>query len=246
LKVSTQSRRPGPSETPAGGRPVLTGLALLVVLGPLAGLLALAHFSGQDAVALLGVPTSLLLAWAMLRLRGERWADVGLRRAHRWGALLRVVGVAVLLLLVATTLLGYLLAAAGWLPDISRFDPLRGDPAVLLAGLLLVWTTAAFGEEMLFRGFVMHSIHRLCRDAGWGRRPWAWALTLTAVLFGCGHAYEGPAGCVLAGAIGLGYGLTYFASRRSLWGPILAHGAYDTVAFVLVFLSWDYLLLPSG
>jgi membrane protease YdiL (CAAX protease family) len=218
----------------------------VIALLPLPLCLLIAWRTGQDGVALLAVPIGLGLAWWMLRLRGERWADLGLRRARAPGRLLATVLAATALLLVTTTVLERLLSAlTGWTPDISRFDALRGNLAALAAGLVLVWTSAAFGEELLMRGFVMHSLHRML--GGSVRPGWAWgsALVVSSGLFGAAHAYQGAAGAILAGAIGLGYGLTFFAARRNLWGPILTHGLYDTAGFLLVYASWDRLLLPA-
>lgn len=213
---------------------LLAGLA--VVLLPVPLFLTLALALGEDGLALLAVPTSALLAWGMLRLRGERWSDVGLRSA-RPRRLLVVVPVATLLLLVGSSVLAAAITAAtGHGPDLSRFDALRGNPAMLVGGLLLVWTVAAFGEELVFRGFVMHSLHRLLA----GRRAaWTLAVLVSSILFGAAHLYQGVVGAILAGAIGVGYAVAYFAARRSLWGSILTHGAYDTVGFVVVYLSLD-------
>ena len=69
---------------------------------------------------------------------------------------------------------------------------------------------------------------------------------LTSLLFGLGHAYQGLAGALLSGAIGLGYGAVFFAGRRNLWSSILTHGAYDTVGFVVVYMSWDAALTLSA
>jgi membrane protease YdiL (CAAX protease family) len=219
-------------------RPAMIWLSLLVVLAPLLVVTILARVTRLDALAFLGIPISFLLAWWMLRLRGERWAGVELRPAPSWRRLLLVVGVAVPVLLVGTAILASALAAAtGLAPDLSRFDMLRGDPAVLAVGLVVVWTSAAFGEELVFRGFVMHTLHRLLH--GGVHWHWVWAVLLTSGLFGLAHAYQGAAGAILTGVIGLGYALAYFACRRSLWAAILAHGLYDTIGLLIVFLNLD-------
>lgn len=200
--------------------------------------LALAVYSGQYFVALLATPVGCALAWWMLRVRGERWHDVGVR-PMRILRLLGVVVVAVPTLVIGTAVLASVLATAtGLTPDTEQFNVVRGNTAMLVIGLLLVWTLAAFGEELIFRGFVMHTVHRLAVDTGL-RWPWVWALAVSSLLFGLGHAYQGMAGIVLTGAIGLGYGLTYLAARRSLWASIITHGIYDTIGFVAVYLSLD-------
>jgi membrane protease YdiL (CAAX protease family) len=39
------------------------------------------------------------------------------------------------------------------------------------------------------------------------------------------------------GISGLVFGVLYLATGRNLWAPILAHGIYDTVGFLLIFLG---------
>ena len=227
-------------------RPGMIALSLVIVLCPAALCLAGARVTGQIDLAFVAAPTGVVLAWWMLRLRGEGWADVGLRRVCSVKRLFVSVFAATAIILVGAALLGVLLAATtGRRPDTSAFDRLRGNPTAFAVWLLLVWTTAAFGEEMLMRGFVMHSLHRLMGRIGGNRQPWAWALVVTAVVFGAAHAYQGLAGCILTGIIGCGYGLGFFVCRRNLWAAILTHGAYDTVGFLFVYMSWDKLLRPA-
>ena len=96
-----------------------------------------------------------------------------------------------------------------------------------LLGLAVVWTLAAFGEEMVFRGYVFGRIADLTSTK-------IAAVILSTVLFGFGHFYRGPAGVVDACISGLTFALLY-AGTGNLWLPILAHGFTDTLGLVLVF-----------
>jgi membrane protease YdiL (CAAX protease family) len=78
------------------------------------------------------------------------------------------------------------------------------------------------------------------------RLAWGMAALLSSVAFGLAHAYQGLAGVILTGFMGLGFATTYFAARRSLGAAILTHGLYDTVAFLVVFLSLDQVLSASS
>jgi len=228
-------------------RPAWIALAIVLALvpGPLVFLLASA--TRIDALALLAAPCCLLVAWSLLRLRGERWADLGFRRPESIRRTLAIAVAATILLLLGTIALRWLLTATmGWHPDTHKFDSLRGNWVMLLAGLVVAWTTAALAEELLFRGFIMDSVHRFMSEATHARRPWTWALVISAALFGLGHAYQGLAGATITFAIALGYGAAYFANRRNLWSAILTHGLYDTVAFLIVFLNWDQVLHNSA
>ena len=223
-------------------RPSMVALSRLIVLAPFPVFMLAAANTEQDVIAFAAVPISVLLAWWMLALRGEGWSDLGIRQPNPYWRLIAVVVVATFVLVAAGTGLRSLLRdLTGWDVDTSRFDVLRGNLPALVFGLLLVWTTAAFGEEMVFRGFVMHSLHRLLRDVANNRWAWTFALLVTGLIFGVGHAYQGIAGGILTGVFGVVFGLAYFAGRRNLWSSIITHGVYDTIGFVVVYHSWDLL-----
>jgi membrane protease YdiL (CAAX protease family) len=214
---------------------------MVVVLAPIPIAILLAQATGTDALAVVGVPVSLFLAWGAIRRRKSNWTELGLRRP---ASLPRTIAVAMLWtvsLLILTSLIGSLLARmTGLAPEISKFDILRGNVPALVAGLLLVWSTAAFGEELLFRGYLINRILALCNWApGNERRAWGLALLVSSAAFGLGHAYQGAAGVILTASIGLGLGLIYRSAGRNLWTVILTHGLYDTAGFLIIFFDLD-------
>ena len=132
------------------------------------------------------VPYLLLLAWVSLRLRCLRWRDVGLAGVRRWGlvvaaGLLAGIGVEFLELFVTQPVLVRII---GRMPDLSDLQGLRGSVKYLLIGLLLTWTLAAFGEEMVYRGYLMNRLAGLGNNS---RTAWITSLVLVSVLFGYGH-----------------------------------------------------------
>src|SRR5271157_4711129 len=95
------------------------------------------------------VPYLFLLAWISLRLRGLHWKDIGLARLRGWGPMLAAgvlagIGMELLELFVTQPLL---VRVIGKMPDLSIYQPMHGNIKLLLLGLLLSWTLAAFGEE---------------------------------------------------------------------------------------------------
>ncbi len=64
-------------------------------------------------------------------------------------------------------------------------------------------------------------------------------MIITAVLFGYGHYYKGPAGILDSGVAGLILGAAYIISGRNLWTTVLAHGLIDTFSLTLLYLGWD-------
>jgi membrane protease YdiL (CAAX protease family) len=182
------------------------------------------------------VPILFVLGLLSLRLRDGDWAALGLNRPASW---LRTLSVA---LAAAAVQIGL----GEWViePLTSRFGPpiaapagaeeITGNIKAALLGLLIVWTFAAFGEEIAYRGFL------LTRAADLGRRSpaayWVGVL-LVSVLFGFGHYYKGPAGVLDSGVAGLILGAAYLLSGRNLWASVLAHGFIDTFGLIVLFFG---------
>jgi uncharacterized protein len=105
---------------------------------------------------------------------------------------------------------------------------------LLLLGVLLTWTLAAFGEEMVWRGYVMNRVADLGK-----RTRLAWIVSLLAVniVFGFAHSYQGITGIIDEGLMGVLLGAMYLASGRNLSVPIIAHGVADTTDLLLIFLG---------
>lgn len=118
--------------------------------------------------------------------------------------------------------------------DLSAFRPLVGNVRLTLIALVLVWTFAAFGEELVYRGYLMNR----AADLG-GRSWWRWTFSLVfvAVLFGLAHFYKGLPGMLDSGLSALVLGGVYLGSNRNLWFPILTHGLIDTLGLLLVFFE---------
>jgi membrane protease YdiL (CAAX protease family) len=91
-----------------------------------------------------------------------------------------------------------------------------------LVGLAVL---AGVGEELLFRGVLQPWLERYDPTAG---------LIGSNILFGAAHAIT-PTYAVLAGVIGVYLGLLLDATgERNLLAPIITHGLYDYLAFLVV------------
>lgn len=129
---------------------------------------------------------------------------------------------------IGTGMLGALLRDVGLsVPSTppSAFLPGKNAGEMFLAVILVL--VVAIAEETIFRGYL------LLRFTALTRRP-ALALLLSTVIFSLGHGYEGSAGVVTVGAMGLIFGLIYFW-RGSLIAPMVMHFLQDLLA-IFVFL----------
>lgn len=218
---------------PARGTRSLNFWLLLVELAILGGLF---YGDFKHFVPVSKTPFLLLLAWLSLRLRKLRWKDVGLRRSEGWLKTVLIgvstgLGIELLELFVTQPLLVRL---TGKMPDLSVLQVLRHNPKLLALGLVLAWTLAAFGEEMVYRGYLMNRVAELGRNS---QMAWMVSLILTNLLFGAAHMGQGITGMSENVVDGMLLGILYLRGRRSLAVPIIAHGVTDTVDLFLLFLG---------
>jgi len=126
-----------------------------------------------------------------------------------------------------TAQLDRLLSALGFsspTKPLPSFEPSRTTPEMLLALLLVV--VVALTEESIFRGYLMLRFQAITRAP-------VWSLFLSTIVFSLGHGYEGTAGVVTVGTMGLAFCLVYMW-RKSLVAPITMHFFQDLVTIVLV------------
>ena len=128
----------------------------------------------------------------------------------------------------------FLSRLAGQPPDLSVMRPLVGNLGLVLGLLAPMWLLAAFGEEMVFRGYIMSRVAGLAGSTG---AAWIASLVVVSVAFGTGHDQQGITGMIQESLAGLMLGALYLASRRNLTIPIVAHGVSNTVAFALIYLD---------
>ncbi len=184
------------------------------------------------------VPILFVLGLVSTRLREGGWAALGLRRPSSWTVtILFAIGAAATRILLGSFVIDPLTAHI-WPPQVAPAgsENIAHNPLEALQWLLLVWTFAAFGEEISYRGYLT----KRGADIGGGSLLAWWLATIAvSVLFGFGHYYKGPAGILDSGMAGLILGATYLLSKRNLWATILAHGLIDTFGIVLVFFGLD-------
>lgn len=200
-----------------------------------AGVIALT--AGHRHVPFSATPFLLLLGWTSLRLRGLRWRDVGLIPPRRWSATLALGSLAGLAMELFSCLVTQ--PAMAWLTgrpaDLADFRPLVGSLELLLLALGLNWPLAAFGEEMVWRGYLMSRVAGLGGDT---RGACLLSLLVVNAAFGaCHYEVQGVVGMLQAGLDGALLGLLYLGCGRTLAVPIIAHGMSNSLAFVLIYFG---------
>lgn len=179
-----------------------------------------------------------VLGLLSVRLRNGSWFAMGFRRPSSWRLIVLVaIGAAAVRILAGDYLL---------LPIANQFWPepqlpagvedITGNLRMALLYLLLVWSFAAFGEEIAYRGYLMT---RAAEFLGSSQSAWWIAVIIVAVLFGLGHFYKGPSGILDSAMAGVILGAAYMLTGRNMWTCVLAHGFIDTFGVVVLYFGWD-------
>ncbi len=107
---------------------------------------------------------------------------------------------------------------------LPSFLTAKGPTEYLLAVLLV--GIVAFAEETIFRGYLILRLKEITASRGL-------AALLSAILFSLGHGYEGSAGVITVGLMGLVFAFIYLW-RQSLVTPMVMHFLQDFIGVVLL------------
>jgi len=179
-----------------------------------------------------------VLGLTSIWLRNGKLSAMGLKRPQSWQRVffIAMVAAAVRILLgqfVIEPIAGFFWPAPA--PP-ALANEITGNVKMALIALSLVWTFAAFGEEIVYRGYL------LTRAADIGNRSttayWI-GILVVSILFGYGHYYKGPSGIVDSGIAGLILGVAYMLSGKNLWACVFTHGFIDTFGVIDAFFGWS-------
>jgi membrane protease YdiL (CAAX protease family) len=165
------------------------------------------------------------LIFYFLRRNGEPVSSIGWTSEKRW----KEVGLGLALFLPFTLGAGLLersLLGAGLSTPATPLPAAltaKGIPELLLAALLVL--VVAVSEEIIFRGYLILRL-RDVTGSTFG------SVLLSAFVFSLGHGYEGSAGLVTVGFMGLFFALVYLW-RGSLVVPVVIHFLQDFTGIVL-------------
>jgi membrane protease YdiL (CAAX protease family) len=196
-------------------------------------------------------PVSLIIVLVILtgymRFRGLSWSEMGLRPLPGIKAKLMVIPQAFLVFLAFGAVLApiFLISEALGLTFMTeipagveeRWGDIVGSLPNYLLWMGIVWTTAAFGEEMFFRGFLITRLQAAFKGVPMAN---VLAVLLPALLFGYAHMYyQGLRGFFVTGAIALAFGTMFLVFKRNLWPIILLHGIIDSIGMTSRYMNWD-------
>lgn len=181
--------------------------------------------------------TGILAVLLLQRWRKKSLDELGIRRVESLKWLVSYTGRALMYIGLTMLLVGGLVSALFGRPDESAAITQQPQEVwlFLLDITLVTWLLIGFGEEFLFRGFMLNRLMVLTGESG---NRVIIACFLQAVWFGAGHASQGLTGMVITGAIGFVLALAFlYRMNRNLWPLVIAHAMIDSAVLSINWIA---------
>lgn len=213
-----------------------SAILLFVILRP---------YAGDSVLLKLGIiwcinVYALLLIWFGLRLRGQNWSEFGLsftRVSFKEGFGTFKRSLLVFTLATFAYILGtVVMSQISGMPetaDMGNYQYLNNFFALLLS-LAAVYIVSSFGEEVIYRAFLINRITELGFSPTLGK---VIAVVVSSIVFGLAHFEWGLTGIVSTAFMGLVMALFYLKYNKNLWILVLAHVYMDTLLLVPIYLA---------
>lgn len=183
----------------------------------------------------------IIYVWAGLKLRGESWKDFGLTfTSISWSESFKrfLLSLLVAVLAIAAFILGGVvmtnIIGSPENLDMEGYNYLKDNFGMLLIALGGVYIFSSFGEEVIYRAFLINRISELGKEAKYATII---AVILSSILFALVHYEWGSIGMVQTGCMALVMGIFYIKLKKRLWILVLAHAYMDTILLVQLYLA---------
>ncbi len=177
-------------------------------------------------------------------------ADIGLVKPRAVGLATGLsVGWTLLMLVVSPIADRIATAVFAKPPTLGAFRALQESWFKLAAGIVFAWIAGGFLEELALRGVVLRGLESWLSP----HLPGLAAITVAVVAAAAGgfviHLYQGLRAAFIVAQLSILFGILFVLGGHTLFTQVLAHGLYDTVAFVRFALGrskYSQLGAPAG
>ncbi len=183
----------------------------------------------------------LLMVFTGIKLRGEGLEHFGFSfKKVTWKIGLKTFlqSIIVFILALAGFVIGSIIMAnITGIPessDMSSYDYLKDNIWMLFLTLGGVYIVASFGEEVIYRAFLINRISELGLSGKAGKII---VVIISAIVFGLAHYSWGIMGVVQTTFMGLALGGSYLYLKKRIWVLIFAHAYMDTILMFQLYFN---------
>ena len=117
--------------------------------------------------------------------------------------------------------------------DLSQFKVVEGNVEAFIQLLIIGLVIGGIIEEIVYRGYLVGWAHQLLPAI-----PPVILVSLSAVIFGFAHTYQGISGAISTGMIGFAIGILYILVGRKLLVAVAAHSTVNVVGVTGIYLGY--------
>ncbi|WP_223551724.1 CPBP family intramembrane glutamic endopeptidase [Aestuariivivens sp. NBU2969] len=183
----------------------------------------------------------LFYVWLGIKLRDQKLSDFGItfnKISIKKGIQIFLISILVFIAAIAAFVLGSIIMAnitgIPESPDMSNYTFLQNNLELLFLTLIGTYIVASFGEEVIYRGFIINRLIELGLDSKFGK---VIVIFISALIFGLAHYQWGLMGIVQTGFMGAVLGFFYLKLKKRIWILVLAHGYMDTILLIQMYMS---------
>ena len=181
-----------------------------------------------------GIPVAVICVFILFRIRKLHIKYLGLFKPESW---IKTIAIGLVVGLLIPVFGIYILGPIRELFGIAQENPevyktIEGNNSKLIIFLIVSWTTAGFGEELIFRTFFIGQFSSVFGNA---KNRWMLSLIISCLIFGLLHFNNGVNAIIGTTVNGFNLGMVYLYTNRNIWAPYIAHAVADTVAFLLIY-----------
>lgn len=165
-------------------------------------------------------------------LRKDSFSTLGFFRPKSWKRMIfGVLGFSILWTLINLSfILPVLNHLTGTNRDVSMYLSLKGNIPMLGILLGLTWTLAAFGEEIVYRGYLQKRLGEIFIN------KYLLVVIISSLIFGFAHTEQGIVGVTTTTIDALFYCFIKRRFRDNLWASVFTHGFMNTIGIIGYFL----------
>ncbi len=196
---------------------------VVMISAPLLG------FIDRNFVFFFGLGIALAILWTS----GKDWALFGFEKKIELKTVLQALVLTIVIMVVVTPFEIWVDELFG-APNLSAIEDIKHNTVGYIVLMIVVWVFAAFGEELLFRGYYLKWLAELMGNSNFA---WLVSTVIIAIYFGISHAYQGTSGIISIIFISLINSMIFFWNRDNLGLLILMHGIHDTIGVTCLYLD---------
>jgi membrane protease YdiL (CAAX protease family) len=183
----------------------------------------------------------LILVFTGIKLRGEGLSHFGLSfKKVTWRKGLKTFLQSILVSILGITgfIIGSIIMAnIIGIPessDMSNYNYLKDNIWMLFLSLGGVYIISSFGEEVIYRAFLINRISELGLS---GKAGIITVIIISSIVFGFAHYSWGIMGVVQTTFMGLALGASYLYLKKRIWVLIIAHAYMDTILLLQLYFE---------